>query len=247
MTFPAVTTAPTAPGTAPHRRVTVRPATFGRLVGAEWIKFRSLRSSWWVLGVGLLFLPALAVSRMMSIAQVPEAVGSPSLVGAVYVTSGVVLAQLAFCTFGVLAVTGEYGTGQIRSTLVAAPSRVTALAAKLTVTVAAVVLASLVGVALAWVGSAAWFDVTGMSIDLSHAQDARIVLGSLSTSRPRRHSRSASVRSCAARPGIAIVLGLLLVVENGLAAIPGHRSRRSSPTCRRVRGAGCCSPTRSVP
>lgn len=36
----------TAADTLAHRRV-VRPATFGRLVAGEWIKFRSLRSTWW--------------------------------------------------------------------------------------------------------------------------------------------------------------------------------------------------------
>lgn len=205
----------------PSRLVPVRPATFGRLVAAEWTKLRSLRSSWWVLGVGLLFLPALAASRMTSIAQVPEAVGSPGLVGAVYVTSGVVLSQLAFCTLGVLAVTGEYGTGQIRSTLAAAPARVPALGAKLVVTVGAVAVASLAGVALAWAAGAAWFDATGMSVDLARAEDARIVLGVplyLAAVTALAFGIGTIVRSSAG--GITIVLGLLLVVENGLAAIP---------------------------
>lgn len=204
-----------------HRPVVVRPATFGRLVAAEWTKFRSLRSSWWVLGIGVLFLPALAVSRMASIAQVPEAVGSPGMVGAVYVTSGVVLTQLAFCTLGVLTITAEYGTGQIRSTLAAAPARVPALGAKLLVTAGAVALVSLVGVALAWTGSTAWFAQTGMSVDLARAQDARIILGVplyLAAVTALAFGIGAIARSSAA--GIAIVLGLLLVVENGLAAIP---------------------------
>jgi len=206
---------------ASARRVTVRPATFGRLVAAEWTKLRSLRSTWWVLGVGLLFLPALAVSRMMSIAQIPEAVGSPGQVGAVYVTSGVALTQLAFCTLGVLVVTSEYGTGQIRSTLVAAPARLTALGAKLAVALGAVVVASLVGLAAAWAGSAAWFEQTGMSIDLARAEDARIMLGVplyLAAVTALAFGIGAIVRSSAA--GVATVLGLLLVVENGLGAIP---------------------------
>ena len=206
---------------ASARRVTVRPATFGRLVAAEWTKLRSLRSTWWVLGVGLLFLPALAVSRMMSIAQIPEAVGSPGQVGAVYVTSGVALTQLAFCTLGVLVVTSEYGTGQIRSTLVAAPARLTALGAKLAVALGAVVVASLVGLAAAWAGSAAWFEQTGMSIDLARAEDARIMLGVplyLAAVTALAFGIGTIVRSSAA--GVATVLGLLLVVENGLGAIP---------------------------
>lgn len=224
LTTPSVATTAgrsTTAGAQAHSRVTVHPATFGRLVAAEWVKFRSLRSSWWTLAVGIAFLPALAVARMVSVAQIPEAVGSASMVGAVYVTSGVALTQLAFCTLGVLAVTGEYGTGQIRSTFAAAPTRVPVLLAKLVVTLGAVVVASFVSVALAWAGSAAWFDETGMSIDLTRAQDARIMLGVplyLAAATALAYGVGAVVRSSAG--GVAIVLGLLLVVENGLAAIP---------------------------
>lgn len=202
-------------------RVTVHPATFRRLVAAEWIKLRSLRSTWWTLAVGLLFLPAFAVSRVASIAQVPEAAGTEWMVGAVYVTSGVALTQLAFCTLGVLVVSGEYGTGQVRSTFLASPGRLSVLAAKLVVTCAAVAVASLVGVALAWAASAPFFDETGMSIDLTRSEDLRILLGVplyLATAAALAFGIGTIVRSSAA--GVATVLGVLLVVENGLAAIP---------------------------
>jgi ABC-2 type transport system permease protein len=216
-----VLTLPTSTAAAGHRRVAVHPSTFGRLVAAEWVKLRSLRSTWWTLVIGAVVLPVFAASRMSSISAVPEAVGSPYLVGAVYVTSGVALTQLVFCTLGVLAISGEYGTGQIRSTLAAAPTRVPALAAKLLVTVLAVMVASFVGVVLAWVASAPWFEQTGMSIDLTRGQDARIMLGVplyLGAVTALAFGIGAIVRSSAA--GIASVLGLLLVVENALASIP---------------------------
>jgi len=203
------------------RSVTVHPVAFTRLLAAEWVKLRSLRSTWWTLAVGMLFLPAVAVSRVASIAQVPEAAGSEGMVGAVYVTSGVALTQLAFCTLGVLVVSGEDGTGQIRSTFLAAPGRLAVLAAKMLVTLAAVMVASAVGVALAWAASAPFFGVTGMSIDLTRPEDARILLGVplyLATATGLAFGIGALVRSSAA--GVASVLGLLLVVENGLAVIP---------------------------
>ncbi|GAB7190853.1 hypothetical protein NUM3379_15600 [Kineococcus sp. NUM-3379] len=205
----------------PAQRVAVHPSTTRRLVTAEWIKLRSLRSSWWVLALGVLFIPLFAVSRVFSIAQVPEAVGTAGLVGAVYVTSGVALTQLAFCTLAVLGITGEYGTGQIRSTFAAAPTRLPALAAKLLVTVLVVFAASAVAVALAWAASAPWFDETGMSIDLLRAEDARIVLGAplyLAAASALAFGIGTIVRNSAA--GVALVLGLLLVVENLLSLIP---------------------------
>lgn len=208
-------------GAATRSRATVHPPTFVRLMQGEWIKLRTLRSAWWLLAVGVLFLPVIAASRMASIAQVPEAVGSPSLVGAVYVTSGVAVTQLVFCTLAVLVIAGEYGTGQIRSTLAAVPTRLPALGAKLVVTVAAVMAASLIAVVLAWAASSVWFDTTGMSIDLSRAEDARIILGAplyLGAATALAYGIGAIVRSSAA--GIAIVLSLLLVVENAVALIP---------------------------
>jgi len=216
MTTPSLTA-----GTSPRPRVTVHPPTLARLAQGEWIKLRTLRSSWWLLATGVLFFPALAASRMASIAEVPEAVGSPSMVGAVYVTSGVVLTQLVLCTLAVLTITGEYGTGQIRSTLTAAPTRLRAAAAKLLVTVTAVMVASVVAVALAWAASTPWFGVTGMSIDLTRAEDARILLGVplyLGAAAALAYGIGAIVRSSAA--GIAVVLGLLLVVENAMALVP---------------------------
>lgn len=214
-------TAHLVPAGAPPRRVAVQPATFGRLVAAEWIKLRSLRSTWWILAAGVLVLPLMAMARTSSIAQVPEAAGSPYVVGAVYVTSGVALTQLLVCALGVLVVSGEYGTGQIRSTLAAAPTRVPALAAKLLVTVGVVVAAAVVGVVLAWAAGAPWFDEAGMSIDLTRGEDARIILGVplyLAAATALAFGIGAVVRSSAG--GVAIVLGLLLVIENGLSLIP---------------------------
>ncbi|NKY09721.1 ABC transporter permease [Cellulomonas hominis] len=206
----------------PVRSVPVaQPVTFGRLVAAERIKLRTLRSTWWSLLVGVAFLPAFAAMRFSSISTVPEAVGSPYLVGAVYVTSGVALAQLVFCTLGVLSIAGEYSTGQIRSTLTAAPRRLPALWAKLLDTVAVVMVASLLGVALAWAAGTPWFERTGMSIDPTRADDLRILWGVplyLGAATALAFGIGAIVRSSAA--GIATVLGLLLVLENGLGAVP---------------------------
>ena len=205
----------------PVRRTSVHPVSTRRLVTAEWIKFRSLRSNRWVLALGVLVIPLFAVSRVVSIARVPEAAGTPGLGGAVYVTSGIALAQLALCVLAVLAVTGEYGTGQIRSTFAAAPRRLPALAAKLLVTVLVVLVASVVAVALAWAASAPWFDRTGMSIDLLRAEDARIVLGAplyLAAASALAFGIGTIVRNSAA--AVALVLGLLLVVENVLSLIP---------------------------
>lgn len=208
-------------GGHPVRTVDVHPVTTPRLLRAEWIKFRSLRANWWILAAGVLAVPLFAVSRVVSISAVPEAVGDAGTVGAVYVTSGVVLTQLVVCTLAVLAITGEYASGQVRATFAAAPRRTQALAAKLTVTVLVVLVASVLAVALAWAAGAPWFQQIGTTVDLRRAEDARIVLGAplyLAASSALAFGIGTIVRSSAA--GVACVLGLLLVVENLLSLVP---------------------------
>ncbi|MBL7253992.1 ABC transporter permease subunit [Paractinoplanes lichenicola] len=94
----------------------------------EWIKLRSVRSTWW-----------LAIASVVAMAAAGAGVGlgyrshAPvATVAQIFNNSlaGAILAQLLLGALGVLMVTGEYGTGMIRSTLAAVPRRRTVLAAK---------------------------------------------------------------------------------------------------------------------
>lgn len=121
--------------------------TVGGLVRSEWIKFRSLRSSWWTLGAAagamVLFgvLIGYETGRNPANLDVEDTVASATL-------QGYALAQLLIGVLGALYVSGEYGTGMIRSSLVAAPRRTPVLLAKLlvfgTVALVTMVVASLV-------------------------------------------------------------------------------------------------------
>ncbi|MBX9246144.1 ABC transporter permease subunit [Actinotalea ferrariae] len=223
------TLAAQAPG-ASRPRTTVRPSSFGRLVAAEWVKFRSLRSTWWTLAVGAVLMIALAVLQTWGTSTIPDDIEFPNLSGAVFVTGGAFLGQLAFCVLGVLAITGEYSTGMIRSTFAAAPRRLPVLWAKLVVIFSAVLLVSVLAVALSWVGSMPWFDELGLAIDLGNSDDLRIMLGTplyLATATALAFAIGALVRHSAA--GLAIVLGLLLVVEQAFALIPWRPLEVISP------------------
>ncbi len=101
-----------------------------RVLNAEWIKFRTLRSSWYTL--------AAAVASMIGIGAVIGYTSStatwselePGIAAASGPLQGFFLAQLFIGVLGVLFVTGEYGTGMIRSTFAAVPRRWPVLAAK---------------------------------------------------------------------------------------------------------------------
>ena len=214
-------TTTTAPAVrSPHRTV-VQPVTFSRLVAAEWVKLRSLRSTWWALVLAVAFFPLFGAMRSSSIAQIAEDIGPGDLVGPVYATSGLALAQLVLCGLGVVAITAEYRSGQIRSTLAAAPTRLPLLWAKLTVLVAVALVTALVGILTGWAAAAPWFEATYMSVDLTDPEHLRLMLGVplyLAAMTALAYGFGAIVRSSAA--GIATVLGLVFVVEPAFSYIP---------------------------
>ncbi|MBC9713053.1 ABC transporter permease [Streptomyces sp. TRM66268-LWL] len=110
-------------------------------VHAEWTKLRTLHSTWWLLlgivlctvGVGALTTGSLSAGDCLARRTCDEDTVKLSL-------TGVWVGQAAMAVFGVLAVTAEYGTGTMRVTLAAIPSRLRVLAAK------AVVVAGLAAV-----------------------------------------------------------------------------------------------------
>ena len=128
----------TAVEPAVHLGVTQR-----RAMVSEWIKFRSLRSTWWSIGVALLISIGLGVLfsalRGNDIASHGGFEPDPTALS----LRGFYLAQLAVAVLGVLFVTGEYSTGMIRASLAVVPARLPMLWAKLAVCAGAVFLTML--------------------------------------------------------------------------------------------------------
>jgi len=108
-------------------------ATGWAAIRAEWIKLRSVRSTYLILlsaiglGLGLGFLDTSSVSHHWATMTAADRAGFDP-VGDSF--AGLVFAQLAFGVLGVLAVGTEYGTGMIRTTLTAMPRRGIVFAAK---------------------------------------------------------------------------------------------------------------------
>jgi ABC-2 type transport system permease protein len=125
--------APLAPPTpAPHRAG--RLAGFADAVRAEWLKLVSLRSTWTTLAVTAAL--GVGVGALVAGLRASRYASGELRVGwdpTRFSLSGLMIAQLAIAVLGVLAVSGEYGTGMIRTSLVAVPRRGRFLAAKLTV------------------------------------------------------------------------------------------------------------------
>ncbi|MDX2375524.1 ABC transporter permease [Microbacterium sp. LRZ72] len=128
--------------------------SFARLVRSEWIKFTTVRSTWW--SIGLVAALSLGLSLLMAASYASFAGGAPAGqqpdsggIAIQVITFSTVLTQLLAVILGAIAVTGEYSTGMIRSTLTAAPRRIAALLAKALVVGAAMFVISVVVFALA--------------------------------------------------------------------------------------------------
>ncbi|MGH8862910.1 MAG: ABC transporter permease [Jatrophihabitantaceae bacterium] len=132
------------------RRTDLGPGRVG-LVGvvrSEWIKLRSLRSTWFSLLAALLVIDGLGTLFSALHAHRMQQGGPDVKLFAFDATQvslrGVFLAQLAIGVLGVMVITGEYSTGMIRSSLAAVPRRHPVLLAKAAVFSVIVFVTSLV-------------------------------------------------------------------------------------------------------
>ncbi|WP_446664901.1 hypothetical protein [Flexivirga sp. B27] len=141
-------------------------------IRAEWRKIVSVPSTVWTLLVTA--VTAVGSSLVMAFASaMGETTGFEPLAG-VFV-AWAEYPVIAIGVFGALAMTTEFGTGQIRTTLLAHPRRSGVLVAK-AVVVGAISLA--LGVLLAWtvaVGTAIVFWANDGSVDLASAANVRAV------------------------------------------------------------------------
>ena len=200
-----------------------QPVTQGQVIRSEWIKLRTVRSSWFVLGATLLGIAGIGLlvayftnagwSTMSASARADFSPINQSLLG-------VNLAELMVGALGVLAATREYGSGMIRATFAAVPRRLPVLVAKAAVLAGATFVVCLVAVLIAFLGGQALFGSHGIS--LSHPDAVRAVFGStlyLTVVAVLGTGLGFLIRSTAA--GIATLLAVLLVLPIIVAALPG--------------------------
>lgn len=163
------------PPVAATQRPDGRPS-LSRLVRSEWIKFRSLRSSWYTIGGASAAMLVLAVVIAYNTGRHPAGLDPEDAVASAPL-QGYHLAQLLVGVLGVLFVSGEYGTGMIRSTFAGAPRRIPVLLAKAivfgTVSLATMVPTSL----LAFLAGQAVLSHYGRGFSLTDPTALRVTLG----------------------------------------------------------------------
>lgn len=227
MTTVALTPSPTA-RRAPSP---TQPVTFRRIVAAEWIKFRTVRSTVWTLVATVVLM--VGVAALLAWASTLPVEGQDPVTQmniAQLLSAGYQLGQLAIAVLAVLTVTSEYSTGMIRSTFAAEPRRWPALAAKAVVLSLVVAGVTVVSMALAYLATMPFHATLGATFDLGDAETQRMVVGlplyliaiallSFGLGALLRHSAAA----------LTVMVGLLLVVENVLMMVPLRAFELISP------------------
>ncbi|MEU5337497.1 ABC transporter permease [Streptomyces asoensis] len=112
---------------------------FARALRAEWTMLRTAGETGRLLLIGLVLTAAVGGGSVKAVKCSDAGCGQDAVKLAL---TGVTVGQAVFAVFAVLAVSGEYATGMIRTTLIAVPNRTTVLTVKATI-LTAVVLASL--------------------------------------------------------------------------------------------------------
>lgn len=166
-----------APVATTPRVDTGRRLTFFRAVRSETIKLTTLRSTWWSIAIAAV----LTIGIAMLIAQ---AVDVPGFEPIQAVVMPIQFTMLLAGIIGAIAVTGEYSTGMIRSTLTAVPVRGAVLLAKSLVLALFLFVSSLVIFGLAAVAVGMIVGSRDQSIDWSDpsASFLPILVASLSMS-----------------------------------------------------------------
>jgi ABC-2 type transport system permease protein len=196
--------------------------SFPRLLRSEWLKLKTLRSTWVTLAAAVIFLvlaAGLIANHLHDNLLHPGSFNDPGDRDVLTTPlRGFGVTQLIVGVLGVLAVTGEYATGMIRATFTAVPRRLSVLAAK------ALVFGTLAFTAMLVAAGAAFFTgeqiLGSFGVGLGAPSATRVVIalaGYLTLVGLLGVGLGFVVRSTAG--GIASLVGLLLVAPGVLAAL----------------------------
>ena len=152
------------------------------VVRSEWIKLRSLRSTWYSLLAVVLIIDGLGtLFSVVRANRMENAIGPDGKLIGIDATQislrGAFLAQLAIGVLGALVITGEYATGMIRSSLGAVPRRQPVLWTKAAVFAATVMIVSLVATLLGFLLGQQALAGTHQQATLSTPGALRAVIG----------------------------------------------------------------------
>jgi ABC-2 type transport system permease protein len=167
----------------PPPAATAGKVTQVRVLRSEWIKFRTLRSTFFTLvaavvvmvGFGLLISWGLA--SHLADRGVRHLDTDPRIMAQTFPLEGYGFAQLAVGVLGVMVISGEYSTGMIRASMSAVPRRLPVLWAKAAVFSVVVLVLMTVTSFVTFFGGEAILSSQHVQATLSSPGELRIVFG----------------------------------------------------------------------
>lgn len=201
---------------------------FGGVLRSEWIKFTSLRSTYWTSGVIVLLWIGLALlmastGQFAAVGPTGEALPmgdeQRQYLLVMIATSGSLIGVLVAGIQGVLSISGEYSTGMIRSSLTAVPHRLPVLAGKGIVVFIWMFLLGAVSIAGSYLVALPFLGADGIDATLDGGTllaflGATVYLGLVGL-----FGLGIGTLVRAAAGGIAIVVGVLLVLTTVLGVL----------------------------
>jgi hypothetical protein len=142
-------------------------AVLGRAASAEWLRLRTVRTTWWCLLAATVTIVGIGVIMAFDAENVTASGALPPATAAG--EFGVLLGQFALLVLALLAVTQEYASGAIAPTLQWTPRRGVLLAARVTVPVLA---AAVAGVVLALVTDVAAWMIADLTLSFGDVTDS---------------------------------------------------------------------------
>ena len=167
--------------TGADTRPTSRLAPLRRAYAAELIKLRSVRSTFWLLGLAALSLIGVGVVNAIGIAMraaQDPAFDRSTIDPAGAASSGLGSAWLPVAVLGILAVTGDYSTGMIKTTMAAVPSRSNLVLGKIGALVTVVLPVTLASTMITFVAAKLILGSSGIPISMLHPGVLRALVGS---------------------------------------------------------------------
>jgi ABC-2 type transport system permease protein len=205
--------------------------TFGNALRAEWIKFRTLRSTYWAAGVAVLFTVLFSSGLILAISVAPAEEGmdpravildqlgeDPSISTLGF---GYSFAQYVVAVLGVLIISAERGPGLLNMTLAAVPQRTPVYTAKLVLSFATGFLLGLVSSLLSFFSAQPVLGRFGLGAGIGEGRVLQVILGGslyLGLIAVLSTAVGSMFRSTAS--GAGVMLGLILFAPGLVNMIP---------------------------
>jgi ABC-2 type transport system permease protein len=164
---------------------TIPAARFTDLLAAEWLKLRSLHSTYWALGASALVVIAFnANAARADYVNYPHynAMMRAHFTGTAlfdaFTDGAAMMLILAASSIGAVTVVGEYSTGLIRTTFAAVPDRRALMAAKVTVVTAVMTVYGAVVAVASFTATRAILSGRGVGLSISHPGALRVIAAS---------------------------------------------------------------------